>query len=193
MLTGLLESQSHSWRIEALLKTSGEDVPSSTMIRSSQQDLEEEETAFKMTPILEDLEDCRKPWPSYGWPMMTVRHIATSLGVSHPRLLPILTQELGRRKMSVRWVPRRLTDAQKHIEFSIWSNNLCWFEWDDYGQIRCSPLYVWNKVTVREIQTCWVAASMLIGWPYLINMEGHGIWTTVCFWTILCNLFVPAP
>jgi len=43
-------------KIEAVVKTSGEDAPSFTMIRSSQQDLEEEETAFKMTPVLEDLQ-----------------------------------------------------------------------------------------------------------------------------------------
>ena len=70
----------------------------------------EEETAFKITLILEGLQLPRAKCPSPP--------------ISHQSVLHILTKELATRSVSARWVPKLLIDAKQRIQFSISCNNL---------------------------------------------------------------------
>ena len=78
--------------------------------KSGQQNLQEEETASKMTTCNchKSRSDCQKLRPSYGWSMtiISLGHITTTPGISHPSILHILTKVLAMRKVSVRLVPR---------------------------------------------------------------------------------------
>ena len=84
--------------------------------KSGQQNSEEEETAFKITLILEGLQLPRAKCPSPP--------------ISHQSVLHILTKELATRSVSARWVPKLLIDAKQRIQFSISCNNLRWSEGD---------------------------------------------------------------
>src|SRR5436190_23298789 len=48
-----------------------------------------------------------------------VREIAEAIGISKERVCHILTEELGMRKLTARWVPRLLTLDQKRIRMNI--------------------------------------------------------------------------
>ena len=61
---------------------------------------------------------------------LTVRHIATTIGISHERVEKILSKELGMTKVSARWVPRLLTPDQKRTRLFMSRENLKRFEAD---------------------------------------------------------------
>ena len=48
--------------------------------------------------------------------------IAETVGISFEKVYDILTNELGMKKLSTRWVPRRLTQNQKQSEVQIVAN-----------------------------------------------------------------------
>ena len=98
-------------------ETHGENAPSHTIVKDSHQNFKEEETAFKITCVVKDLQ---APWTKKWLPetdpvadrWLTSRLKATTLSILHSSVLHILTKELAMRKASARWVPKRLTDAQ---------------------------------------------------------------------------------
>jgi len=61
---------------------------------------------------------------------ITTRTIAEAMQVSHERIQHILTEILGMNKVSSRWVPKLLTNEQKHQRVKLSKQNLDLFEDD---------------------------------------------------------------
>ena len=61
---------------------------------------------------------------------LTIRSIATVIGISHERVENILTKELGMAKVSARWIPRLLNPDQKRTRLTMSKENLDLFEAD---------------------------------------------------------------
>ena len=98
--------------------------------KSGQPNLEEKQTALKITPVLEDLRllETKKWLPESMttlW-LTTIRRIATTTQV----FFTLWPQNWLWGKVPARWIHKPLTDAQKCIWFSISCDNLHWSEVD---------------------------------------------------------------
>ncbi|KAJ8967321.1 hypothetical protein NQ317_003403 [Molorchus minor] len=76
---------------------------------------------------------------------LTVEQISSELGISYGSVQPIITDQLGFRKISARWVPRSLAENQKQIMKAIWeelssSFKISWLEVLEFRKNHlCSP------------------------------------------------------
>lgn len=61
---------------------------------------------------------------------LSIRFIASEVGVSHTTVLAILKEDLAMRKLSARWVPKLLTVDQKRIRLNMSRDNLARFNAD---------------------------------------------------------------
>jgi len=72
----------------------------------------------------------------------TTRAIADVVGISNGSIESILSDHLGLRKVSCRWVPRMLTDEQKHCRSEYAAENLALLEQD--------PENFWRRIVTMD-------------------------------------------
>ena len=148
--------------------------------KCSQQNLLEEETAFKMTfgperPVTAtNQEMIVRNWDlvmADPWLLLllvtSIQHIPTTPGISHPNILHILTKVLAMRKMSVRLVPRRnwLTPKRHPIQhlswlFALFSSQIHRTFWRD--------LWLVFPLALLWLIVAWASANWMTGFTTLV-------------------------
>ena len=180
-------------------------TPSWPWSKSGQQNLEKEERALNMTPVLGDLQlpwtkkqlppelSCQSPWPIYGWPTTDFQAHNCYFGCLTPKYLEHFEERTGykcMRKVSVRWVTKLMTDSQKHDQFSISLDNLLCFEGnpadfldrfatmdEKWGWTLCA----WKKATVKAMETL-LLIPVREGRGCPVSKESHGMVFGGCWW-----------
>ena len=101
-----------------------------------------------------DEEMCKKVWDlGYSDRRIQVEEIAQALGISHASVSTILHNRLGMRKLSVRWVPKSLSDEQMATRASVCSALLKRFRSKDDFLLRLVTVdETWELIVLLLLQ-----------------------------------------
>ena len=164
--------------------------------KSGQPNLEEKQTALKITPVLEDLRLLEtKKWLPESMTTLWLTDNYQAHSHYHPSVLHTLTTELAMRESASEMDPQTPDWCPKvHlIQHLLWQFALIW-SWSrwlsgqicDYGWHMGPPLYAWNKTTVKAMETLWLTPTKE-GHGCPVGKESHGVFFFFfwCWWSFI--------